>query len=121
MLDVVLLPTQSLLPHHQQQQQQQQQRCAECNTSSRAANSSESLNGSLEVNVQPTNGNLCSYFKQWTLSENSNLTVCNYLSSVKMDIRAFVSDNTNIKGIWLTISEWEQLSVILELIKKEPH
>ena len=120
MLDVVLLPTQSLLPPPQQQQQQQQ-RCAECNTSSRAANSSESLNGSLEVNVQPTNGNLCSYFKQWTLSENINFTVCNYLSSVKMDIGAIVSDNTNIKGIWLTISEWEQLSVILELIKKEPH
>ena len=95
MLDVVLLPTQPLSPPpQQQQQQQQQQRCAECNTSSRAANSSDSFHESLEVNVQPTNRNLCLYFKKVTLSENINLTVCNYLISVKMDIRAIVSDNT---------------------------
>ena len=94
MLDVVLLPTQPLSPPPQQQQQQQQQRCAECNTSSRAANSSDSFHESLEVNVQPTNRNLFLYFKKVTLSENINLTVCNYLISVKMDIRAIVSDNT---------------------------
>ena len=86
MLDVVLLPTQPLsLP---QQQHQQQQRCAECNTSSRVAYSNCSSHGSLEVNVHPTNGNLFSYV---------NLTVCNYLSSVEMDISAIVSDNTNLK------------------------
>ena len=104
MLDVVLLPTQPLSPP--QQQHQQQQRCAECNTSSRVANSNCSSHGSLEVNVHPTNGNLCSYFKQWTLSENVNLTVCNYFSSVEMDISAIVCDNTNLKEIWLTISKW---------------
>ena len=76
------------------------------------------MNRTLEVNVNPPNGSLCSYFRQWTLSDNVKLTVCNYLGSVRVDIRAFISEKATIKGIWLTISEWEELTKLFKLIQR---
>ena len=76
------------------------------------------MNRTFEPNVNPPNGSLCSYFRQWTLSDNIKLTVCNYLGSVGVDIRAFVSGKATIKGIWLTITEWQELSKLFKLIQR---
>ena len=76
------------------------------------------MNRTFEPNVNPPNGSLCSYFRQWTLSDNIELTVCNYLGSVRVDIRAFVSGKATIKGIWLTITEWQELSKLFKLIQR---
>ena len=40
------------------------------------------------------------------------------LGSVRVDIRAFVSGKATIKGIWLTITEWEELSKLFKLIQR---
>ena len=76
------------------------------------------MNRTLEVNVNPPNGSLCSYFRQWTLSDNVKLTVCNYLGSVRVDIRAFISEKATIRGIWLNTSEWEELTKLFKLIQR---
>ena len=76
------------------------------------------MNRTFEPNINPPNGSMCSYFRQWTLSDNVKHTACNYLGSVRVDIRAFVSEKATIKGIWLTITEWEELSKLFKLIQR---
>ena len=58
---------------------------------------------------RPPNGTLCLYWKQMDLSLNKKVTVCRYQASTKIDIRFFLGQAATIKGIWLTISEWNVL------------
>ena len=43
------------------------------------------------------------------LSLNKKVTVCRYQGSTRIDIRFFLGQAATVKGIWLTISEWNVL------------
>ena len=53
------------------------------------------------------NGTLCTYFKQFDLSSSTKLTVCDYIGKRRIDIRHFTNDRPSIRGIHLTLAEWE--------------
>ena len=58
---------------------------------------------------QDTNHTLCSYLKQFKLSEDKKISVCSIYDAVRVDIRIFYNDQASIRGIWLDVTEWKTL------------
>jgi hypothetical protein len=66
------------------------------------------VNVSEDYSSQNTNGTLCSYLKQFRLSQNRMVSVCNYQGSVRIDLRRYIN-KPSIQGIWLNKLEWTKL------------
>ena len=66
-------------------------------------------NDAMDYTSQDTNQTLCSYLKQFRLSENKKVSVCAIEDAVCVDIRIFYNNQASIRGIWLDVTEWRTL------------
>ena len=73
------------------------------------------MEGSVELS--PPNGTLCVKFKQFKLSNQKRLTVCEY-NGIRVDFRRFIGHHPSIQGVWLTLKEWNNLVMYFARIQK---
>ena len=71
--------------------------------------SSSAVDDYVMYTSQDTNHTLCSYLKQFKLSEDKKISVCSIYDAVRVDIRIFYNDQASIRGIWLDVTEWKTL------------
>ena len=69
------------------------------------------------TNYGNMNHTLCSYIKQFKLSEDKRVSICVYQKELRIDFRRFVSNKPSIRGLWMTKQEWRSLLRLWGLIQ----
>ena len=64
------------------------------------------------------NTTLCTALNQFFLSSSKRVTVCKYNNLLRVDIRYFIGQKASIKGIWLTLNEWNTFVKYFHKIQK---
>lgn len=63
----------------------------------------------IQISEVPMNDSLCSYVEQFSLSDDYTLTVCNYQTKVRIDVRKFIGGHPTILGYFINTAQWNQL------------
>ena len=73
----------------------------------------------LTKNYSDRNMTLCSLMTQYNLSDSKRLTVCKYQGKVLVDIRYFIAEKATIKGVWISLAEWNNIVKYFSKIQKD--
>ncbi|OOZ36428.1 hypothetical protein BOW52_10800 [Solemya elarraichensis gill symbiont] len=69
-----------------------------------------------DMTENSNNDTLCTYIKQFPLPEQYRLTVCLYRGRTRIDVRRFINDTATIKGVFLSIKQWNYMRIIIPRI-----
>ncbi|MES9880678.1 MAG: hypothetical protein ABW185_07335 [Sedimenticola sp.] len=72
---------------------------------------------SSEIDVE-ANQTACMYVKQFALSRNMRVTVCNQGSEIIVDMRRFINGTSTIIGLPLQLRQWSKLKQLTPLIDR---
>ena len=64
------------------------------------------------------NQTVCSYLKQFDIEDNVILSVCNTDGHIVVDIRVFLNDTANIRGIPLNLNQWKVLLRVSDSVNR---
>ena len=76
-----------------------------------------------DLTIQPpvtvNNSSLCHFIKQFALPDHYFVTVCLYQNEIRLDIPLFINGRPTIKGVYLTIKQFDFLKRLLPHLHKE--
>ena len=73
----------------------------------------------IQSQVTVNNSSLSHFIKQFALPDHYCVTVCLYQNEIRLDIRQFINGRPTIKGVYLTMKQFDFLKRLLPHLHKE--
>ena len=73
----------------------------------------------IQLPVTINNSSLCHFIKQFALPDHYFVTVFLYQNGIRLDIRQFINGRPTIKGVYLTMQQFDLLKILLPQLHKE--